>query len=344
MRNKVTLATAGRLLERNSERHVKPAAEMARLFADLPEAIANTREISARLEFTLADLGYEFPRYPVAEGETQMSFLRKRADEGARRRYRPYHERARLQIERELALIEKLQAARLLPDRVGHRALLPEHDILVQGRGSAANSAVCYSLEITAVDPVGMDLLFERFLSEERGEWPDIDLDLPSGDKRERAIQYVYQRYGKLGAAMTANVITYRGRSAAREVGKALGFEVTTLEKLTSLVRAWEWKDPKDTHERQFRDAGLRPDAIRACANFSSSTAVVQDLPRHLGQHSGGMVICQGAARFGGAAGAGDHAGPRGGAVGQGGLRGPGDHQGGPAGAGHDGGAGGVIA
>ena len=132
-----------------------------------------------------------------------------------------------------------------------------EHNILAQGRGSAANSAVCYALEITAVDPVGMDLLFERFLSEERGEWPDIDIDLPSGDKREQAIQYVYQRFGKLGAAMTANVITYRGRSAAREVGKALGFEVTSLEKLSSLARAWEWKDPKDTTERQFREAGF---------------------------------------------------------------------------------------
>ena len=106
----------------------------------------------------------------------------------------------------------------------------------MQGRGSAANSAVCYALGITAVDPVGMELLFERFLSEERGEWPDIDIDLPSGDQRERAIQYVYQRYGKLGAAMTANVITYRGRSAAREVGKALGFDTPRSTGSPSLV------------------------------------------------------------------------------------------------------------
>ena len=121
----------------------------------------------------------------------------------------------------------------------------------MQGRGSAANSAVCYSLGITAVDPVAMDLLFERFLSEERGEWPDIDLDLPSGDQRERAIQYVYQRYGKLGAAMTANVITYRGRSAARDIGKALGFEPEELEKLSALVARWGWRDP----ERYGREA-----------------------------------------------------------------------------------------
>ncbi|MCX6630577.1 MAG: hypothetical protein NTW28_23425 [Candidatus Solibacter sp.] len=169
-----------------------------------------------------------------------------------------------------------------------------EHNILAQGRGSAANSAVCYALEITAVDPVGMDLLFERFLSEERGEWPDIDLDLPSGDKREQAIQYVYQRFGKLGAAMTANVITYRGRSAAREVGKALGFEVSSLEKLSSLARTWEWKDPKETTEGQFREAGLDLHNPRV-SKFCELYRMAQDLPRHLGQHSGGMVICQGA-------------------------------------------------
>jgi error-prone DNA polymerase len=294
IRNKVTLATAGRLLERNSERHVKTPAEMMRLFADIPEAIANTREISARLEFTLADLGYEFPRYPVPDGETQMSLLRKLADEGARRRYRPYHERARRQIERELALIDKLHLAGYFLIVWDIVRFCKEHNILAQGRGSAANSAVCYALEITAVDPVGMDLLFERFLSEERGEWPDIDLDLPSGAKREQAIQYVYQRFGKLGAAMTANVITYRGRSAAREVGKALGFEITSLEKLSSLARTWEWKDPKDTTERQFRDAGFELSNPRV-AKFCELYRMAQDLPRHLGQHSGGMVVCQGA-------------------------------------------------
>ena len=294
IRNKVTLATAGRLLEPNSERHVKTPAEMARLFADLPEAIANTREISARLEFTLADLGYEFPRYPVPEGQTQMSLLRKLADEGARRRYRPYHERARQQIERELALIEKLHLPGYFLIVWDIVRFCKEHNILAQGRGSAANSAVCYALEITAVDPVGMDLLFERFLSEERGEWPDIDLDLPSGDKREQAIQYVYQRFGKLGAAMTANVITYRGRSAAREVGKALGFEVTSLEKLSSLARTWEWKDPRDTTERQFREAGFDLNHPRV-SKFCELYRMAQDLPRHLGQHSGGMVVCQGA-------------------------------------------------
>jgi error-prone DNA polymerase len=293
IRNHTKLADAGRLLERNSERHVKPPCEMARLFADLPEALANTLEISSRIEFTLSDLGYEFPRYPVPEGETMMSFLRQRVDEGARRRYQPYHDRARQQIEHELALIEKLKLPGYFLIVWDIVRFCRDHDILAQGRGSAANSAVCYALQITAVDPVGMELLFERFLSEQRGEWPDIDIDLPSGDKREQAIQYVYEKFGKLGAAMTANVITYRGRSAAREVGKALGFEITTLERLAGLVHAWEWKDPKDTTERQFRDAGFDIHNPRV-RKFFELYRMAQDLPRHLGQHSGGMVICQG--------------------------------------------------
>ena len=293
LHRKVTLATAGRLLARNSERRLKSPAEMARLFADLPEAIANTQGVSSRLNFTLSDLGYQFPDYPVPPGETQNGFLRKRTEEGARRRYRPYHDRARTQIERELALIEKLKLAGyflIVWDIVN---FCRDRGILVQGRGSAANSAVCYALGITAVDPVGMELLFERFLSEERGEWPDIDLDLPSGDRRERVIQHVYQRYGKLGAAMTANVITYRGRSAAREVGKVLGFEVETLNTLSSLVPIWGWQDPENTAGKQFREAGLDIDQPRI-RKFLELVMAIQDLPRHLGQHSGGMVICQG--------------------------------------------------
>ena len=293
VRNKVTLESAGRLLACNSERRLKSPEEMARLFADLPEALANTRELSARLEFTLADLGYEFPRYPVPPGETMASFLRKRTEEGARLRYRPYHGQAQRQIERELALIEKLKLPGYFLIVWDIVQFCLREGILAQGRGSAANSAVCYALGITAVDPVSMELLFERFLSEERGEWPDIDLDLPSGERRERVIQYVYERYGKLGAAMTANVITYRGRSAAREVGKVLGFDEEVLDRLSTLVRAWEWKDPADTSERQFRDAGLdlRNPRIQ---KFRELYLGVQDLPRHLGQHSGGMVICQG--------------------------------------------------
>ena len=298
IRNHVRLETAGRLLARNSERYLKSAATMEKLFADLPEAIANTTELSSRLEFTLEDLGYEFPKYPVPPGETMTSFLRKRTEEGARLRYTgergsPSYEKARPQVERELALIEKLKLEGYFLIVWDIVQFCRREGILIQGRGSAANSAVCYSLGITAVDPIGMELLFERFLSEERGEWPDIDLDLPSGDQREKTIQYVYERYGKLGAAMTANVITYRGRSAAREVGKVLDFDDDTLSRLSGLVHKWEWKDPKDSTERQFRDAGLdlRNPRIK---KFFQLYQMVQDLPRHLGQHSGGMVICQG--------------------------------------------------
>jgi error-prone DNA polymerase len=295
LRNHVRLETAGRLLSINSERFVKSPKEMAELFADLPEAIANTVELSSRFEFTLKDLGYEFPKYPVPPDETMTSFLRERTYEGAHLRYGRNGEfaRAQKQIEHELKLIEKLKLEGYFLIVWDIVEFCKRQGILIQGRGSAANSAVCYSLGITAVDPVGMELLFERFLSEERGEWPDIDLDLPSGDQRERAIQYVYQRYGPGGAAMTANVITYRGRSAAREVGKVLGFDDETLGRLSGLVHTWEWKDPKDTTERQFKDAGLdlRDKRIK---KFFQLYLAVQDLPRHLGQHSGGMVICQG--------------------------------------------------
>ena len=298
IRNHVRLETAGRLLAQNSERHLKSSKAMCELFADVPEAIANTLELSSRLDFTLEDLGYEFPKYPVPDGETMNSFLRKRTEEGARARYRgtngaPTYEAARPQLERELALIAKLQLEGYFLIVWDIVQFCRREGILIQGRGSAANSAVCYALGITAIDPIGMQLLFERFLSEERGEWPDIDLDLPSGDQREKAIQYVYERYGKLGAAMTANVITYRGRSAAREVGKALDFDDETLSRLAGLVHTWEWKDPKDSNERQFRDAGLDLSNPRI-KKFFQLYQLVQDLPRHLGQHSGGMVICQG--------------------------------------------------
>jgi error-prone DNA polymerase len=293
LRNYCTLETAGRLLARNAECRLKPPLEMERIFSDIQEAIANTTELSSRLEFTLEDLGYEFPRYPVPDGETMISFLRKRVDEGARGRYRPYTQRHRKQIERELQLIEKLSLEGYFLIVWDIVEFCRRNNILVQGRGSAANSAVCYVLGITAVDPIGMDLLFERFLSEERGEWPDIDLDLPSGDQRERAIQYVYQRYGPRGAAMTANVITYRGRSAAREAGKVLGFDIPSIERLSKLAGNWEYKDSFDTLQGQFASSGfdLRNPRVH---KFLELCLGLQDLPRHLGQHSGGMIVCQG--------------------------------------------------
>jgi error-prone DNA polymerase len=297
IRHHRTLSTAGRLLARNSERYLKTSQEMQQLFADLPEAIANTLELSSRLEFTLKDLGYEFPRYPVPPGETMNSFLRERTWEGFRERYgrasADMQTRARCQIERELALIEKLNLAGYFLIVWDLVRFCRQQNILVQGRGSAANSAVCYSLGITAVDAVSMELLFERFLSEERGEMPDIDLDLPSGDEREKVIQHVYQRYGERGAAITANVITYRNRMAAREMGKALRFDPETLNKISAAVATWEFRDENDKLDRRFRDAGLDLNHPRLRKYYELCLAA-QDLPRHLGQHSGGMVICQG--------------------------------------------------
>jgi error-prone DNA polymerase len=297
IRHHRTLSTAGRLLARNSERHLKSPQEMQQLFSDLPEAIANTLELSSRLDFTLNDLGYQFPLYPVPEGETMNSFLRERAWEGFQQRYgrtkADMQARARRQIERELALIEKLKLAGYFLIVWDLVRFCRQQNILLQGRGSAANSAVCYSLGITAVDPISMELLFERFLSEERGEWPDIDLDLPSGDEREKVIQYVYRRYGERGAAMTANVITYRNRMGAREMGKALGFDPETLAKISAAVATWEFRDENDALDRRFRDAGLDLTHPRLRKYYELCLAV-QDMPRHLGQHSGGMVICQG--------------------------------------------------
>ena len=300
LRHKTTLEGAGRRLTKNAERYLKPPAIMARLFGDLPDALKGTEALAERLEFTLADLGYRFPDYPVPGGGSQIAFLRHLAQVGGRDRYRPYHDRARAQIARELDLIEKLQLAGyflIVWDIVN---FCRQQGILVQGRGSAANSAVCYALGITAVDPVGMDLLFERFLSEERGEWPDIDLDLPSGDRRERVIQYVYQRYGVHGGApegprvaMTANVITYRGKSASREAGKVLGLDERAIDRLSKLMSRFEFVDPEETIGHHLRDAGLDPDNPRYRL-FARLWTEMQDLPRHLGQHSGGMVVCQG--------------------------------------------------
>jgi error-prone DNA polymerase len=297
LHNHRTLATSGRLLARNAERYLKSPTAMRTLFVDIPHAIANTLELSSRLEFTLNDLGYEFPRYPVPEGETMMSFLRERTREGWQSRYgganAELKKRSKRQIERELNLIEHLKLAGyflIVWDLVD---FCRKENILVQGRGSAANSAVCYSLGITAVDPISMELLFERFLSEERGEWPDIDLDLPSGDERERVIQHVYQKYGPRGAAMTANVITYRNRMAAREMGKVMGFDPETLKRISAAVATWEFKDENDALDRRLRDAGLDLTHPRIRKYFELCLAV-QDLPRHLGQHSGGMVICEG--------------------------------------------------
>jgi len=295
IRHHTTLDRAGRLLADNSERHLRRSRDMERLFADCPDAVAHSGELAIRLAFTLKHLGYRFPDYPLPPGQTPIGLLRHLAEVGRRARYGDgkLAERARQQIARELELIGRL-------DLPGYFLIVWDivqfcraEGILVQGRGSAANSAVCYALGITAVDAVGMELLFERFLSEERGEWPDIDLDLPSGDRRERVIQYVYERYGRLGAAMTANVITYRGRLAAREVGKVLGMPPDLIERLSGFVTNFEFKDPGDTLLEHLSAAGCDPAHPRMQV-LAALWSAIQDLPRHLGQHSGGMVICQG--------------------------------------------------
>ncbi|HET7711606.1 MAG TPA: error-prone DNA polymerase, partial [Thermoanaerobaculia bacterium] len=296
MREGQHLDQAGSLLGANRERHIKSAEEMTALFHDLPQALDGSWELANRLEFTLADLGYQFPDYPLPPGETNNSFLRKITWNGARARFRPLSARAQAQLEKELNMIEKLDLAGYFLIVWDIVQFCGREKILVQGRGSAANSAVCYALGITAVDPVKMELLFERFLSEERGEWPDIDLDLPSGDQREKAIQHVYQTYGVHGAAMTANVITYRDRSAAREVGKALGYSAEQVDKMSKCVAGWHFGEIREAVEslpQELAKSGFDPDDLRL-QHFVRLYLQIQNLPRHLGQHSGGMVIAKG--------------------------------------------------
>jgi error-prone DNA polymerase len=294
IRLRAPLDALGRRLSPNAEQRLRAPAEMARRFADLPEALAATGEIAGRCGFTLQDLGYRFPDYPVPAGRPQIAYLRELVEAGARGRYRPVTARVRQQLTRELQLIEKLALAGyfLIVWDIVREARA--RGILVQGRGSAANSAVCYSLGITAVDPIGMELLFERFLSAERGEWPDIDLDLPSGDRREAIIQYVYGRYGGMSAAMTANVITYQPRRAVREVGKALGLPSDFLDQLAKDVPGWGYQDPdEETPGRHLRRIGADLADARI-QRFARLWHAVVGLPRHLGQHSGGMVLAAG--------------------------------------------------
>ncbi len=296
IRHGTPLDAAGRLLARHRERHLKSPGEMADLFPDLPAALEAAAELADRLDFTLEDLGYRFPDFPVPAGETADSYLRHLAWNGARARFRPLTARAQAQIERELALIEKLGLAGYFLIVWDLVRFAKQEGILAQGRGSAANSAVCYALSITAVDPVKMDLLFERFLSEERGEWPDIDLDLPSGEPREKVIQYVYRRYGTHGAAMTANVITYRDRSAAREVAKALGYAPAQIDRLAKTFGRWSYdrsRGDQRSFDGELAAAGFDP-GERRVRLFAELWQEIQHLPRHLGQHSGGMVIAAG--------------------------------------------------
>ncbi len=292
IRHHTHLDAAGLLLGLNTECHLKTAKQMEALFADVPEALTNTAHIADRLEFTLQDLGYAFPEFKVPEGETMDSQLRKLTYFGAQQRYGSIAGPVREQLQKELALITKLGFSGyflIVWDIVNFAR---EEGILVQGRGSAANSAVCYSLGITAVDPVGGKLLFERFLAEGRKSWPDIDLDLPSGERREKVIQEVFRRYGKHGAAMTANVITYRGKSAMREIGKALNFSEDILKKFSDLYASGDFEHTLELEE-QIIQAGV-PRSHDRFAPLIQLYRRIYGLPRHLGQHSGGMVISKG--------------------------------------------------
>lgn len=296
IRHHVTVDDAGARLARERQRRLRSPEEMHRLFADLPRAVHAAHELIGELDFTLADLGYRFPDYPVPEGETPISHLRELTWQGARERFRPLTARAGAQLEKELALIEKLDLAGYFLIVWDVVRFCKEQRILAQGRGSAANSAVCYALSITAVDPVKMDLLFERFLSEERGEWPDIDIDLPSGDQREKVIQYVYRRYGRHGAAMTANVITYRDRMAAREAAKALGCSKSQVDRLAKGLGHWHYdlsRGDSKVMDEELTELGFDP-RDRRVRIFVRLWRQLQNHPRHLGQHSGGMVLCAG--------------------------------------------------
>jgi error-prone DNA polymerase len=290
-RHHTHLDAAGRLLSDNDERHLKSAAQMARLFCDLPEAIDNTVTLAERLQFSLIDLGYQFPTFNVPTGKTESSFLHQQVMQGAQNRYGNINREVRAQLEKELALIEKLGFCGYFLCIWDLVEFAKEQNIMLQGRGSAANSAVCYSLGITACDPIANHLLFERFLAEGRTSWPDIDLDLPSGDRRERVIQEVYRRYGTHGAAMTANVISFRGRSAMREIGKALNFSPDMIGRFSSLYANGDFPHTLELSE-QLSKAGLPVNHTRATAAVSLYK-LMYGLPRHLGQHSGGMIICQ---------------------------------------------------
>jgi error-prone DNA polymerase len=294
LRHHTTLDRAGRLLLANGERILRRPAESAARFADRPAWIHATRALAERCAFGLGDLGYRFPTFPTEPGESQAALLHRLTFAGARHRYgTPLTSRVRTQLEHELAVIEKLDLAGYFLIVWDIARYAREQGILCQGRGSAANSAVCYALEITAVDPIGMELLFERFLSEERGEWPDIDLDLPSGDPREKVIQYVYDRYGPHGVGMTATVITYRTRSAFREMGKVLGMAEAQLDRLAKHLHQLRFREDLDDVKSMLRATGVDPEAPRIQLLLDLA-GQVQGLPRHLGQHTGGLVIAAG--------------------------------------------------
>jgi len=285
LRYKVKLSEAGRLLKPNDEHALKTPIAFSRLFEDDPSAVARTEDVAARCTFSLDHLRYRYPAEKLPEGATSSEWLRTLAFRGAAERYpggvpQPVAD----QVNKELALIEDLDYGGYFLTMWEIVRFCREAGILCQGRGSAANSTVCYVLGITAVDPVAMGLLFERFLSKERAEPPDIDLDIEH-DRREEVIQHVYAKYGRTHAAMVANVIRYRVRSAVREVGKVLGVPETSLDRVSKILPMYGDVDPT-----AFAHAGLDPEHPTH-QHLIHLASELLDFPRHLSIHPGGFLL-----------------------------------------------------
>jgi error-prone DNA polymerase len=266
---------------------------MAACSRDMPEALHATRELADRLSSRWHDLGYRFPATRCRRAKRRMSFLRKITQAGARERYRPYHDQGARADRARTRPDRAAEPGRLLPDRLGHRQFLPGARHPGAGAGLGGQQRRLLQPGHHGGRSGGDGAAVRAVPVEERGEWPDIDLDLPSGDRRERVIQDVYQKYGTHGAAMTANVITYRGRSAARDWARRWAFPADDRPARAKLIAQFELRRSRDTLARN-REAGIDPDIRGRYRQFATLWQQMQDLPRHLGQHSGGMVVCQG--------------------------------------------------
>jgi error-prone DNA polymerase len=286
IRHHTDLDSAGTLLFPNAERYLKPAAAMARQFAAWPGAVENSLAVAAQCTFALENLPVALPAFAVPAGETPDSHLAALTHAGAEARWGTPDARQRAQLEHELRVIARLNLAGYFLIVWDIARFCRERGILCQGRGSAANSAVCYCLGITAVDPVRLKLLFERFMSEERREPPDIDIDI-ANDRREEVIQYVYEKYGRDHAAMVCEIISYRGRSAAREVGKALGFSAADIDRLAKLVDHYS-RGEKMAERAREAELNLEDRRVRLWIELARK---IQGFPRHLGIHVGGMIV-----------------------------------------------------
>lgn len=290
VREKCTIDTAGYKVLDNAERHLKSAEEMARLFQDYPEAMARSLEIAERCSFSLDELRYDYPDETTREGRSPQEELAHLAWKGARWRYPGrIPERVKKQVQHELDLIGQLSYAPYFLTVHDLVQFAKSKDILCQGRGSAANSAVCYCLGVTAVDPDRTDLLFERFISSERNEPPDIDVDFEH-ERREEVIQYIYEKYGRAHAGMTATVIHYRTRGAIRDVGKAMGLSADTIAALATQASGWSRDGLSD---ERVREIGLKPEDSRLRLALDLA-AEITGFPRHLSQHVGGFVMTRG--------------------------------------------------